>query len=186
MLTSKELEKIHFQKSMEILYGDERSILIKRLMKSTYLNEFEIEDIIQTVACFCAEKMHLYDPNKSSLKTWLKRILKNKCIDQIRRNESAQKRIKKYALPESHNCSSPDSLAITKIITKESLDFIMEKLNKTKQEEFTKETIILNSIYGFKYENISKIKNIKLGTIKTRVQSTRIRNKDIYERTIAT
>lgn len=113
--------------------------------------------------------------NKSSFSTWIYRIVINTCLDYIKKNKNNV-----LYLDEPINT---DDGSIKREITdnKNNPEKILEK--KINNEDINKAIsmlkvkhrmiIILRDIQGFSYEEISKMLNLPLGTVKSRVKRAR-------------
>lgn len=133
------------------------SIVYKYIVKITLNTDFAA-DITQDVMEKCINKFHLYDPEKSSLSTWMIAIAKNLVIEEYRKN----KRREKYVSMIDDENSSLNS--IDEIIDKDELLTALKKINPD-----IRLPILLKHSSGYSYEEISKIIKVPLGTVKSRI-----------------
>jgi RNA polymerase sigma factor (sigma-70 family) len=113
----------------------------------------------------------------SKFDTWVYRIVVNTCNDMLRKNNSRKNTDSIYwndgekeailEIPDSSN--APEDL----YDKKEKRDHILSCLEKLNPEQ--KEIIILRDIHGFTYEEISDILNCSIGTVKSRINRSRLR-----------
>lgn len=113
----------------------------------------------------------------SKFDTWVYRIVVNTCNDMLRKNNNRKKIDSIYhddgeketilEIPDSSN--SPEEL----YDKKEKRNRIISCLEKLNPEQ--KEIIILRDIHGFTYEEISEILDCSIGTVKSRINRSRLR-----------
>ena len=121
-------------------------------------------DVLQEVFINIWKKISFYDENKGRLFTWMLNIARNAAIDKIR-SKQYQNSLKNQPLPEIVN-----SIMANTVVNPQVNDIGLKKLiNKLKQEY--RELIELSYFQGFTHEEISKLLNLPLGTVKTRIRS---------------
>lgn len=119
---------------------------------------------------------------QSSFSTWLYRIVTNVCLDELRRR-------KKESTISLDNTIETDSgeMRLEICSDKETPEYAYERLEQRQliadainqlNEEY-RSVIVLRDVQGFSYEEISKILDCSLGTIKSRINRARnaLRNK---------
>lgn len=119
---------------------------------------------------------------KSSFSTWLYRIVVNCCIDHMKKQ-------KKLVLIERRDEEGREN-AIDRIEAEDTPESIFEKKIKKQEirrafdelEDEFKTVVILRDIEGFSYEEIAKINDISLGTVKSRISRGRKKLRDILIR----
>ncbi len=118
---------------------------------------------------------------ESAFSTWLYRIVTNTCLDFLRKRNSNIYSIDNPIQTEDGEIErdipdealSPEEL-LEKKLTKEMVNSAINKL-----EENHRTVIILRDIQGFSYEEISKILDCSIGTVKSRINRARKNLKDI-------
>ncbi|SCG83122.1 RNA polymerase sigma-H factor Sigma-30 [Proteiniborus sp. DW1] len=118
---------------------------------------------------------------ESAFSTWLYRIVTNTCLDFLRKRNSNVYSIDNPIQTEEgeierdipDEADSPEEL-LEKKLTKEMVNNSINKL-----EENHRIVIILRDIQGFSYEEISKILDCSIGTVKSRINRARKNLKDI-------
>jgi len=118
----------------------------------------------------------------SSFSTWFYRIVKNKCIDEIRK----VKKVKTFSLDKefqtddgSYSVEIPDNKYLPDKLyeVKEKKELIQAALKRVPEKYRT--VLVLRDIQGFAYEEISEITNNPLGTVKSRINRGRLLLKEI-------
>ncbi len=119
---------------------------------------------------------------KSSFSTWLYRIVVNCCIDHIKKQ-------KKLVLIRDGDEDGRENV-IDRIESEDTPESILEKKIKKQEikrafdelEEEFKTVVILRDIEGFSYEEIARINDISLGTVKSRISRGRKKLREIIIR----
>ncbi len=137
-------------------YGGTINGVIARIIPDSKI----AEDVLQKSFLKAWEKFHQYSESKSSLYTWLSAIARNTAIDTVR-----LKGYKNRNKSESYDATVHDSRStltdLSNIDTKALLKGLDDKYR-----------IVLDMMYlqGHTQAEISKILDIPLGTIKTRLK----------------
>lgn len=113
--------------------------------------------------------------NKSSFSTWMYRIVVNTCLDFIKKDKKNLLYLDKPIETEEGNIkmeviddyNTPENLLEKKLTKK----LVKDSINMLKDEY--KSIIILRDMEGFSYEEISKILEIPIGTVKSRIKRAR-------------
>ena len=121
-------------------------------------------DVLQEVFVNIWRKMELYDASKGRLFTWMLNIARNASIDKIR-SKGYQNSLKNQSLPEN-----VDTMNIG-VATGPKIDDVGLKKVLTKLKSEHRVLIDLSYFQGFTHEEISKVLNLPLGTVKTRIRS---------------
>lgn len=153
---------------------DAFSALIHKYLQSLYKtayamlgNDEDVADAIQDTVLACWEKLNeLQKPRY--FKTWMTRILINKCNDVLRKKQ-------KYVCVENIPEQSTIERGFEEVYWKE----IMNLLNPNEQ-------VVVNLFYGdgFKCVEIAKMLEVKEETIRKRLARARNKIADIYFRDI--
>lgn len=119
-------------------------------------------DVLQNVFVNIWNKISSYDPGKGRLFTWMLNIARNAAIDEVRSKRYRESR-KNLAIDETIEIAAP--------VTESSVrDVGLKKVLSQLKEEW-RTLIDLSYFQGFTHEEISKILNMPLGTVKTRIRS---------------
>ena len=121
-------------------------------------------DVLQDVFINIWRKIGSYDKTKGRLFTWMLNIARNAAIDKIR-SRPYQDSLKNQPLTENVN-STVANYAVDPEINDVGLKRIVNKL----KEEY-RQLVELSYFQGFTHEEIAKILNLPLGTVKTRIRS---------------
>lgn len=150
---------------------------IYNIVLKTLNNKDDAYDITQEVCIKIYKSINKFNEN-SLLSTWIYRIAVNTCIDEMRRNKK-------------------NLLYITRELEDKQIDLPIENLDKKPDDEYEKKEIrtivrdhlhrldakykiiiILKDIYGYSYEEISKILGINQNTVKSRLNRARTKLKE--------
>lgn len=121
-------------------------------------------DVLQDVFVNIWRKINLYDETKGRLFTWMLNIARNAAIDRLR-SRSYQDSLKNQPLTENVNTITANS-----VVNPQQNDIGLKKQIGKLKEEY-RVLIDLSYYQGFTHEEISKILNLPLGTVKTRIRS---------------
>ena len=121
-------------------------------------------DVLQDVFVSIWKKISFYDESKGRLFTWMLNIARNAAIDKIR-SRPYQNSLKNQPLSETVNTVTGHA-----VVTPQINDVGLRKLITKLRQEY-RELIELSYFQGFTHEEISKLLNLPLGTVKTRIRS---------------
>jgi len=121
-------------------------------------------DVLQDVFVNIWKKISLYDASKGRLFTWMLNIARNAAIDKLR-SRSYQDSLKNQPLTENVNTITANS-----VVNPQQNDIGLKKQVGRLKEEY-RVLIDLSYFQGFTHEEIAKILNLPLGTVKTRIRS---------------
>lgn len=130
-------------------------------------NQDLASDVLQDVFINIWRKIGSYDQAKGRLFTWMLNIARNAAIDKVR-SRPYQDSLKNQPMTENVNTNTPNS-AVNPEINDVGLKRLVNKL----KEEY-RLVIDLSYFQGFTHEEIAKLLNIPLGTVKTRIRSALI------------
>lgn len=118
---------------------------------------------------------------KSSFSTWLYRITVNCCLDHLKKEG-------RYKYISDVGDDRMGTGVIENLRADETPESVME--NRIKQDEIKKAlelldsdfraAVVLRDIQGFSYDEISRITNANIGTVKSRISRGRRRLREIY------
>lgn len=117
----------------------------------------------------------------SRFDTWVYRIVVNTCNDMLRKNSNQKitdsifkTEDEKESIIEIPDVSSAPEEVFDKKQKREHIISCLEQLN---QEQ--KEIIVLRDIHGFSYDEIREILNCSIGTVKSRINRSRLKLREI-------
>lgn len=170
--------------------GDEKSFeaLISACQNKAYniayrylRNEEDASDAIQESFI----KIYRYLDNfkeDSKFETWVYRIVVNTCNDILRKNNRYKMVDSLYKTEEEGDfiLEIPDSSKAPEVVLlqNEESNRILHSLEKLSSEH--KEIIVLRDIQGFSYEEIGKILQCSIGTVKSRLSRSRLKLREVY------
>ncbi|HWQ80003.1 MAG TPA: sigma-70 family RNA polymerase sigma factor [Anaerovoracaceae bacterium] len=169
--------------------GDERSLesLILSCQSKAYnialrylKNEDDAMDALQE--SFIKIFRHLGSFKEDSrFDTWVYRIVVNTCNDMLRKNSNQKitdsifkTEDEKDTIIEIPDLSGSPEEVFDKKTKTEHIISCLERLNHEQ-----KEIIVLRDIHGFSYEEISGILSCSIGTVKSRINRSRLRLREI-------
>jgi RNA polymerase sigma-70 factor (ECF subfamily) len=120
--------------------------------------------VLQDVFINIWRKISSYDKTKGRLFTWMLNIARNAAIDKVR-SRPYQDSLKNQPLTDNVN-----STARNQVIDPEINDVGLKRIVNKLKEEY-RQLIELSYFQGFTHEEIAKILNLPLGTVKTRIRS---------------
>lgn len=146
------------------LLAENYNAVYKYILKYTMDSQLAA-DITQECMLRVIQKFSYYDPQKSSLSTWMITIAKNLLIEEYRRNKRKNKYVQSIE-ESSENCYTclPSQDQISELIEKDELLAALGKLSMKERIP-----VILKHSDGYSYEEIAKVLKIPLGTVKSRI-----------------
>lgn len=119
--------------------------------------------------------------HESSFDTWVYRIVVNTCNDMLKKSKNRPQTEGMHKDNDGEYVMEiPDytNLPENRLLEKESASHLMHCLEQLAVEQ--KEIILLRDIQGFSYEEISKILQCSIGTVKSRISRARQKLREIY------
>ncbi|QOX62644.1 sigma-70 family RNA polymerase sigma factor [Anoxybacterium hadale] len=117
----------------------------------------------------------------SRFDTWVYRIVVNTCNDILRKNSSRKTTDSIFRTEDDKEMvvEIPDSSGAPEEVydKKEKSEYIMSCMDKLSQDQ--REIIILRDIQGFSYDEISEILKCSVGTVKSRINRSRLKLREI-------
>lgn len=148
-------------KAFGYLY-DHYSAALYGIINSIVTNREIANDVLQNVFVNIWRKIDSYDSEKGRLFTWMLNIARNASIDEIR-SKGFRDSQKNQSLDDNVNVTAGAAMSVTEDV---GLRKILSKL----KEEW-RVLIDLSYFQGFTHEEIAKVLNMPLGTVKTRIRS---------------
>jgi RNA polymerase sigma-70 factor, ECF subfamily len=139
----------------------EKSLFI--MINNMIREEFHAEDLLQEVFLAAYINIQSFNPNLGKFSTWLFRIARNKCLNEIKKN----KFMATSDVPEIAGRENPAQDMLTKEAFAE-LDNALEQLSANDRSIF-----ILAEFEDMPYKEIAEIEGIKEGTVKSRLSRTK-------------
>ncbi|PVB61470.1 sigma-70 family RNA polymerase sigma factor [Labrenzia sp. 011] len=121
------------------------------------------EDVAQDVMVTLWRKAHLFDPEKSSASTWLFRIARNRRIDRLRRQKTAE--------------LDPEEPALQPVPLPDVADEMDARLRETRVQaalrqlpDEQRQVVRLAFFIGQSHSEIAEETGLPLGTVKSRIR----------------
>lgn len=140
-----------------------------------YLSDFHTaEEVVQDAFVKFYLAIDKFDPKRASLKTYLFTIVKRLCIDKIRSNKI------KFVPLEDEIISLQNDAFEEAVITKEECNEVLKQINKLGKNY--KEALLLREYEDMSYEQISKVMNKNLSSVKVYIHRGRKMLLDIFRK----
>lgn len=145
-------------------------------------NQNEVEDLAQEVFLKVYKNLDRFKGD-SSLYTWIYKITVNLCLDELKKRKNIIYLDEKINVEDGEidkelpsNERSQEELYEDKEL-KENLHRCINKL-----PDKQKIMIVLRDIKGFSYDEIAKITNNKIGTVKSQINRARLKLKELLDK----
>jgi len=154
----------------------------KLVFRTAYLITGDVEkskDVMQEVFVAVWKWRHTFDPSRGQFTTWLHRITVNKCSKKRTKHQTAilslEEAEEKGFQPESHS-ELPEELTISR----EEYEELMKALSALDTKY--RSVVVLRYFNELSGEEIAKIEEIPLGTVKSRLHYALKSLRGIYAR----
>ncbi len=124
------------------------------------------EELTQEVFIKTYQNIHSYNSQKASLATWIYTITHNTCINSMR---DSYREIPSNELAASSELNSTED----EYFAREELQKLIEAIQSLTPED--RSLVIFKDYLGFKYNEVSKIFNMPVGTVKSRLYGIRLK-----------
>lgn len=132
-------------------------------------NADDAADAVQDSLATVLSRPESYDPNKGPLKPWFIRVVRNRCLDMIRRrrgnSEPVDEIVEPSPGPEESAASAQRSATIAAAL---------EALPGDKRE-----VIMLRDYLDLSYAEVADVLNIAPGTVMSRIHRARLALRDV-------
>ncbi|MCB9255748.1 MAG: sigma-70 family RNA polymerase sigma factor [Chitinophagales bacterium] len=135
---------------------------------SLVFSEAKAEDLVQEAFLKAYRFIHSFEPG-SNAKAWLFQILKNAFINDYRKNSRQPQKVDFEEFKDKNQLEKQaSSIDITQDVYTHMLgDEVTNALNRLPVD--FRVAIILSDLEGFTYEEIAKISDIPIGTVRSRL-----------------
>ncbi len=151
------------EQSFGYLYDNYSGALLG-VISAIVTNQETARDVLQEVFVNIWKKIETYDAAKGRLFTWMMNVARNAAIDKIR-SRGYQDALKNYSIPDNvdTNIAAPATLP-------QVVDTGLKKILTQLKDEH-RQLIDMSYFQGYTHDEIAKIMDIPLGTVKTRIRS---------------
>lgn len=160
--------QLHDEQAFSFLYDHYSKALFSIILPIIPQQELA-EDVLQEVFVKIWQNIKSYDETKGRLYTWMLNIARNQAIDRTR-SKDFNNRSKTTELSETVYNERQVEAKMDDVGLKKTLSNLPEESRKLLE---------LAYFQGYTQDEISKILNIPLGTVKTRIRSTIIQLRKI-------
>ena len=153
--------------AFEVLTSEHQKYIYNVILRIIFDRE-EALDLTQETLLKAYLNIKKFKEN-SSFRTWLYRIAVNSAIDYLRKRNVERSNFRKIEEFENEvkDFETPEEVVDKKL----TAEIVMKEINKLPIDY--KVVLILRDIEGLNYEEISKIMNLNLGTVKSRLWRAR-------------
>lgn len=148
-------------------YEKQMFVMVANLLKMPD----RVEDIVQDVFVNAYKHIKKFDPDMGQFSTWIFRIARNKCLNEIKRKKE-RSLTEAYDTPEKENPEKD-------LIHKELLIKLEKSLDRLPYKH--KVVFVLAELQGLSYEEIAQIEQTNIGTVKSRLFRARKKLRSILE-----
>ncbi len=149
--------------SFSYLYDNYSGALLG-IVGSIVSDQETARDVLQEVFVNIWRKIGTYDPTKGRLFTWMMNVARNAAIDKLR-SKGYQDSLKNHSIQDNVDSN------IVGISTLPQIGDVGLKKVITKLKDEHRVLIDMSYFQGYTHDEISKILDIPLGTVKTRIRS---------------
>lgn len=161
--------QLHDEQAFSFLYDRYSKALFSIILQVIPQQELA-EDVLQEVFIKIWQNIKSYDETKGRLYTWMLNIARNQAIDRTR-SKDFNNRSKTTGLSETVYNQQ-------KVVESKVDDIGLKKILSNLPEE-NRKLLELAYFQGYTQDEISKMLNIPLGTVKTRIRATIIQLRKI-------
>jgi len=144
------------------------------IVNSIITNKEISNDVLQNVFVNIWKKIGSYDPSKGRLFTWMLNIARNAAIDEVR-SKGYRDGQKNQSFPENVD------IQVARAVTGPAIADVGLRKVLTQLKEELRVLIDLSYFQGFTHEEIAKIQDIPLGTVKTRIRTALIQLRSLIK-----
>jgi RNA polymerase sigma factor (sigma-70 family) len=153
----------HDETAFSYLY-DNYSGALFGIVNSIVTDRETANDVLQNIFINIWRKIDSYDASKGRLFTWMLNIARNASIDEVR-SRGYRDRQKNQGFPENVDISVPGA------ITGPAVDDVGLRKVLSRLKEEVRVLLDLSYFQGYTHEEIAKMLQLPLGTVKTRIRT---------------
>jgi RNA polymerase sigma-70 factor (ECF subfamily) len=146
-------------------------------------NEQDARDLVQESFTRALEHAESYDPTRP-FDSWLLRILHNVFLDSMRRHSHSRTVSLDAPAPVENSgwadlLPEEEILPADELVRRESLDLLQKALQRL--PPLYKSAVLLCDIEGLSYEEIARVTDVPVGTVRSRIHQGRTLLRRAYE-----
>ncbi len=146
---------------------------VRRLLYGLFNgNREDMEDAEQEILLALFQTLPRFK-GKSSFKTFLYRLCRNKAIDMLRKKGREKRLLRFYAVETSPDAGNPETM----VMKQESGREIIKRFRELNREERT--LLILKDVEDLSIKELGRIMEVPPGTVKSRLHRTREKMADL-------
>ncbi|MDH5398379.1 MAG: sigma-70 family RNA polymerase sigma factor [Cyclobacteriaceae bacterium] len=165
------------QEEKESVFESEFLPLVDSLYNFAYrltLNEDDAKDLVQDTYMKAFRFIESFEKGTNA-KAWLFRILKNSFINEFRKKSKEPSKVDYHEVEAFYNSDDVDEAITTDLRVETVQDMIGDEISNALNglDVDFRTVIILCDLEGFKYDEMAKILNIPIGTVRSRLHRAR-------------
>ncbi len=126
----------------------------------------DADDVLQDSLHTLFKKRHLYQPSRGELRVWFLKIVRNRCLDVLRRR--ARRKTEAAEMAEIRGAEErPDEVAEKR----EMLELVKRHLMEMPAEQ--REIILLRDFHQLSYAEVADVLGVPIGTVMSRLHRAR-------------
>jgi RNA polymerase sigma factor (sigma-70 family) len=161
--------QLHDEQAFSYLY-DRYSKALFTIISQIIPQQEAAEDVLQDVFLKIWQNIKSYDPGKGRLYTWMLNIARNGAIDRTRSKDFTR---------QAKTIELSENVYKEKEGVSSKIDDVGLKKTLSNLPEESRRLLELAYFQGYTQEEIAKILNLPLGTVKTRIRTTLIQLRKI-------
>lgn len=130
-------------------------------------NREDAADVVQDSLHAAIRKAGMFDSRRGSQRAWFLKIVRNRCLDAIRKRNRRSERPLETAAPAVSAESRPEVAAERK----ETVEFVRRELMGMPEEQ--REIILLRDYHDLSYAEVASVLDIPVGTVMSRLHRAR-------------
>ena len=130
-------------------------------------NHEDAADAVQDALQRLLRKRYLFDPARGEMRSWFLKIVRNRCLDLLRRQARA-----KTVSGQWHDASAPAHEQPDRLAEKRELLNVLKK-ELMEMAEDQRELILLRDYHELSYAEIARVLSIPMGTVMSRLHRSR-------------
>ena len=131
-------------------------------------NREDAADTVQDSLYRVLHKRRLFNPGRGRLRSWFLKIVRNRCLDVIRRRSRHPTERIELNEPSTHPSERPDVV----VEQREVLDILRSQLMTMPDDQ--REILLLRDFHDLSYAEVAHVLSIPVGTVMSRLHRARM------------
>lgn len=130
-------------------------------------NREDAADAVQDSLHALLRKRRLFNPKRGDLRAWFLKIVRNRCIDQVRKRDRRPEESGEVSDIAYARGMPPEDVAETR----EEMELLRRELMAMPSDQ--REVILLRDFHNLSYAEIATVLSVKVGTVMSRLHRAR-------------